>query len=108
MTSSAVCALMTLAFPLDAALLTATANVAGSGGAGVPDESSALAVALSVVSEALRNSPRQLPPEQVVGILIRLRQPQMARSSQMRACLPVPVQLTACQPALQRRGAGSE
>ncbi len=49
--------------------------------AGVPDESSALAVALSVVSEALRNSPRQLPPEQVVGILIRLRQPQMARSS---------------------------
>ena len=30
MTSSAVCALTTLAFLLDAALLTATANVAGS------------------------------------------------------------------------------
>jgi hypothetical protein len=29
-------------------------------------------------------------------------------SLQMRACLPVPAQLTACQPALQRRGAGSE
>ena len=32
MTSSAVCALMTLAFLLDAALLAAAANVAGSGG----------------------------------------------------------------------------